>query len=137
MSSFADLPKDQRQKLISVMKEVLQDIDRQSPTFFEFIKPTLEEFTGNIENVKNRLKAQSKNLKINQQKYFKRYFRTLIDSVLMGLLPEFNTSIPSHVEVRKGVFNQAYEVLFNSSFNFQLQKVIESSFKKAEKQLWS
>ena len=118
------------------MKEVLRDIDRQSPTFFEYIKPTLEEFTGNIENVKNRLKAQSKNLKINQEKYFKKYFRVLIDSVLMGLLPEFNTNIPSHVEVRKTVFNQAYEVLYNSSYNFQLQKVIEASTKKAEKQLW-
>ncbi|MHA2406893.1 MAG: hypothetical protein ACXACA_00755 [Candidatus Ranarchaeia archaeon] len=137
MVSLADIPKDQRQRLYTVMKEVVQDIDRQSPTFHDYIKPTLEEFTGNIENVKNRIKAQSKNLKINLQKYFKRYFRVLIDSVLMGLLPEFNTNIPSHIEIRKSVFNEAYEVLFNSSFNIKLQRVIEASFKKAEKQLWA
>jgi hypothetical protein len=137
MVSLADLPKDQKQRLYTVMKEVLQAIDRQTPTFYEFIKPTLEEFTGTIDNVKNRLKAQAKNMKANLQNYFKKYFRVLIDSVLMGMLPEHNTRIPSHVEIRKAVFNEAYEVLFNSSYNFKLQQVIEAAFKKAEKQIWA
>jgi hypothetical protein len=137
MVSLADLPKDQKQHLYSVMKEVLQDINRQSPTFHEYIKPTLEEFTGSIDNVKNRLKAQVKNMKVNLQNYFKKYFRVLIDSVLMGLLPEFNTNIPSHIEIRKAVFNEAYGILSDSSFNFKLQQVIEATFKKAEKQIWA
>ncbi len=137
MVSLSDLPKDQKEHLYSVIKEVILNLDRQTPTFLDFIKPTLEEFTSSIDNIKDRLKAQSKNLKANLQNYFRRYIRSLVDSVLMSLLPEYNTNIPSHIEVRKVVFRDAYDFLWNSTFTFRLQQIIQETYKKTEKQLWA
>ena len=132
-----DLPIDVKKQVANYLRAIIKNINNQSPTFFEFVKPTLDEFTNSIEKIKKRLKAQEDNLKINMNSYFGKYLRAISDNILKQTFPAYNLDTPHHIDIRKSYFKTCFAYLQNSTFNYELQQIIENLFKKTKELIWS